>query len=249
MINNKLLLNIYKNPRLNSKISTQLLYGEKFKILSVNKKWAKIKSLFDNYTGYIRYNSYINKFVPTHKVFKLKTKVFKKPISKKKYETKKFLFFSSKILIIQKYNNFVEFEKNMWIKKKDLKKINIMENNFIKIIRLFLGTKYVWGGKTCDGIDCSALLQLFFFYNGKFFPRDTKDQFKYMKNKKKLKFFKKGDIIFWKGHVAICLNRKLLIHAYGPKKKVMVMNIENTIIEIKTKSKLEVIGIRSINDI
>ena len=249
MINNKLLLNIYKNPRLNSKISTQLLYGEKFKILSVNKKWAKIKSLFDNYTGYIRYNSYINKFVPTHKVFKLKTKVFKKPISKKKYETKKFLFFSSKILIIQKYNNFVEFEKNMWIKKKDLKKINIMENNFIKIIRLFLGTKYVWGGKTCDGIDCSALLQLFFFYNGKFFPRDTKDQFKYMKNKKKLKFFKKGDIIFWKGHVAICLNRKLLIHAYGNKKKVMVMNIENTIIEIKTKSKLEVIGIRSINDI
>ena len=249
MINNKLLLNVYENPKLNSKISTQLLYGEEFKILSNNKKWTKIKTLFDNYTGYIKYNSYVNKFVSTHKVFKLKTKIFKKPFNKKKYETKKFLFFASKIFVIQKYNEFVEFEKNLWIKKKDLKNINNIENNFIKIVRLFLGTKYLWGGKTYNGIDCSALLQLIFFYNGKFYPRDTKDQFKYMKNKKELKFFKKGDIIFWKGHVAICINKKLLIHAYGPKKKVIIMNINNTIIEIKTRSKLEVIGIKNINDI
>lgn len=69
------------------------------------------------------------------------------------------------------------------------------------------------------------------------------------KKKKELNFFKKGDIIFWKGHVAICLNKKFLIHAYGPKKKVIIMNIKNTILEIKEKSKLEVIGVKSINDI
>ena len=183
MINDKIVLNVYKNPKLRSKISTQLLYGEKFKILSQSKKWIKIKTSFDNYTGHIKYNNYIKNFQPTHKVFKLKTKIYKKPFNKKKYDTNKFLCFASKIFVIQKYNQFIEFEKNKWIKKKDLKNIKTVENNFINIIKLFLGIKYVWGGKTNDGIDCSALLQLIFLYNNKFFPRDTIDQFKYLKKK------------------------------------------------------------------
>ena len=184
MINNRLLLNVYESQKSRSKISTQLLYGEKFKILSKNNKWVKIKTSFDNYTGYIKYNNFIKKFQPTHKIFKLKTKIFKKPFNKKNYQTKKFLSFASKISIIQKYNQFVEFEKNKWVKEKDLKNVKTIENNFIKIIKLFLGIRYVWGGKSYNGIDCSALLQLIFFYNDKFYPRDTKDQIKYFKKKK-----------------------------------------------------------------
>ena len=249
MINNKLLLNVYESQKSQSKISTQLLYGEKFKILSKNNKWIKIKTSFDNYIGYIKYNNFIRTFQSTHKVFKLKTKIFNKPFNKKNCESKKFLSFASKISIIQKSNQFVEFEKNKWIKERDLKIIKTTENNFIKIVKLFLGIKYAWGGKSYNGIDCSALLQLIFFYNNRFYPRDTRDQIKNSKRDKKLKSFKKGDIIFWKGHVAICLNKKFLIHAYGPKKKVIIMNIKKTILEIKEKSKLKIIGVKSINDI
>jgi len=240
-------LNIYKFSTEKSEVVSQIIYGEKFKILSKTKRWLKIKNLFDNYIGYINYNSYAKKFEPTHKVFKLKTKIFKKPFNKNK--TKKFLSFSSKISIIQKHNKFIEFEKNKWIKEKDLKNVKTIENNFVKILKLFLGTKYLWGGKTYDGIDCSALLQLIFFYNNKFYPRDTEDQLKFHRKNKNNKIFKKGDIIFWKGHVAICLNKKFLIHAYGPRKKVIIMSIKSTILEIKVKSKLEVIGIKNINDI
>ena len=80
-----------------------------------------------------------------------------------------------------------------------------------------------WGGKTLDGIDCSALIQLYFYYNRIFFPRDSKDQIKYCKKKKRKKF-DKGDIIFWKGHVGLCLNKSKFIHAYGPRKKVLIID-------------------------
>ena len=73
-----------------------------------------------------------------------------------------------------------------------------------------------------------------------FFPRDTIDQIKQKKGSKKKKKFKKGDIIFWKGHVAVCINSKNLIHAYGPKKKVIIMPIQKTIKRIEKTAKLKV---------
>ena len=63
----------------------------------------------------------------------------------------------------------------------------------------------------------------------------------------KRKVFKKGDVIFWKGHVAYCLNKKYLIHAYGPKKKVLIMEIKKTINEIERNSMLKVKGIRKLD--
>ena len=126
------------------------------------------------------------------------------------------------------------------LKKKDIKKLNHKDENFIKIFKKFLNVKYIWGGKTFRGIDCSALLQIFFFYNNSFYPRDTKDQIKYTKKNSKKRKFKKGDIIFWKGHVAMCLNSKKLIHAYGPEKKVVIMPIIETINRIQKTAKLKV---------
>ena len=139
----------------------------------------------------------------------------------------------------------LEYEKNKWIKKKDIKKIKHIEKDYLKILKLFINTKYVWGGKTYLGIDCSAILQLFFYYNDKFYPRDTKDQIRYSK-KIKRKIFKKGDIIFWKGHVAICTDSKKLIHAYGPERKVLVMPIKKTIDRIEKTTNLVVKKISSI---
>ena len=132
-------------------------------------------------------------------------------------------------------------------KKKDLKKLDHIEKNYKKILKLFLNTKYLWGGKSADGIDCSALIQIYFYYNRVFFPRDTKDQIKYCKKKINKKFFK-GDIIFWKGHVGICINRSQFIHAYGPKKKVIIMPTYYTIKLIKKTTNLLVKKISNIKN-
>ena len=63
----------------------------------------------------------------------------------------------------------------------------------------------------------------------------------------KEKKFKKGNIIFWKGHVAMCLNSKQLIHAYGPKKKVIIMPIAKTIRKIQETAKLKIKKVSKIN--
>ena len=237
--------NINFKPKLNSEVLSQILYGEKFVILSKKKGWVKIKTYFDNYIGYIKEQKFRTKFKPQLKIFKLRSKIFFK--KKNKFSaSKNFLYFASGISVLNTNKNFIEFEKNKWIKKKDTKNINHFEKNYLKIIKLFLNSKYLWGGKTSRGIDCSALIQIYFYYNRIFFPRDSKDQIKFCK-KKKDKKFDKGDIIFWKGHVGLCLNKSKFIHAYGPKKKVIVMSTKTTIELIKKTANLKIKKVSNIN--
>lgn len=226
--------NIYKRPSTNSEVSSQIIYGEKVRVLGTKNKWIKIRTLSDNYSGYIKKEKLKRKLKIIFKTSKLKTRIFSQN------KTKDFLTFNSRLPVLSKRKNFIEFEKGKWIKKKDLKPINHKDVNFVKILNYFRNCRYIWGGKSFKGIDCSALIQLFYLYNNKFFPRDTKDQILFKKGKKKIIDFSKGDIIYWKGHVAICLNKKRLIHAYGPKKKVLIMDIKKTIKLINETAKLKV---------
>ena len=233
-------INLYDRPSSDSKIGSQILYGEKFKILKKGKKFSKIRTKYDNFTGYIKHFKHLSKFVGTHKVSVLKSRIFKYPKNLKKFKSKKFLTFSSKIQVLKKNKNFIMFENNKWLYAKDVKLINKKEKNIVKILKLFLNCKYRWGGKTYNGIDCSALIQIFYKFNNIFFPRDTVDQIKYIKGSTIKKKFKKGDIIFWKGHVAVCIDSKKLMHAYGPEKKVIIMPIHKTIKRIEKTAKLKV---------
>ena len=90
------------------------------------------------------------------------------------------------------------------------------------------------------------MVQLCFNFNNLYFPRDSKDQLRYLSKKVKKIYTKKNDLFFWKGHIAVCLSRKKLIHAYGPYKKVIEMNIEKTIKKIKKDTGLKLVAIKRI---
>ena len=115
-------INLYEKPSYKSKVSSQVLYGEKFKILSKKKGWLKIKTAFDKYVGYTKKKKYSAKFLPTHKISVLKVNIFSFPKNSNKYKLKKNLPFASKIEILKKYKNFIMFEKNKWLYLKDIKK-------------------------------------------------------------------------------------------------------------------------------
>jgi len=242
--NNYPIINLYKKKSVTSKIVTQMLYGENFTILKKFGNWCKIKLHTDNYVGFIIRKKFAKPFKPTHKVSVLAANIYGKPSSKTKQNKK--LTFSSRIYSKEKYGSFTKFE-NRWIRTKDLKPINYKDENIFSKINLFKGRKYKWGGKNFSGVDCSALVQLFFNFNNKFCPRDTKDQLNYFKKKIKLQNIMKNDLIFWQGHVAIILSKKKLIHAYGPSKKILIMNINYAIKRIEKNANLKVIGMRRIN--
>tara|TARA_B100001179_G_C18504520_1_gene365782 strand:- start:169 stop:900 length:732 start_codon:yes stop_codon:yes gene_type:complete len=241
--NNLPVINVYKKRSLKSKIETQLLYGDTFRKIRRYGKWIKIKNDSDNYKGYIKNKNFPLNKKNTHKVFVLSSQLYSKPNIRNRV-TKK-LSFGSKIKISEEKNIFYKFD-NLWIKKADVKKVNIKTKNIFNNINKFINVKYKWGGKHFTGVDCSGLIQLFLNLNNQFCPRDTKDQIKYFSKKVKLKNIRKNDLIFWKGHVALAISKKKLIHAYGPLKKVLVMSIKKTIDRIYKTANLKVTGIRRI---
>ena len=240
--NNYPIINLYKKNSSKSEIVTQMIYGESFKVVNKSPKWLKIKIKEDGYIGYIQKKKYVPYLKPSHKVSILSANIYKNSNFKKKIGK---LPYASKIKAEEIDSKFTKFT-NKWIETKNLKPLKFKSKNIFSDIQIFKDIKYKWGGKTFKGIDCSALIQICFNFNNKYCLRDTGQQVKYFKKKISLKNIKKNDIIYWKGHVALALTKKKLIHAYKPKKKTVIMNISETIKKIKKTTGLEIISIKRI---
>ena len=237
--NNLSVINLYKKPSKKSEVVTQMIFGESFSILKKTKNWLRVKIKEDSYKGFIQNKKFSNFLKSTHKIYVLKAKVYKFPNKKKKINE---LSFGSKIKVTESKGKFLKFSKG-WISKNEVKKNSFKEKNPFKKITIFKNIKYKWGGKSFKGIDCSALIQVFLNFNNKFCPRDAKDQIRHFKKKVSLSNIKTNDIIYWKGHVALAITNKKLIHAYGPMKKTVIMGIKQTIKRIQMTANLKVIKI------
>ena len=238
--NNFPFINLYKKTSSKSEIVTQMLYGENFRIINKFSKWIKIKIKEDGYVGYIKIKKFTSFLRPTHKISVLSANIYKNSNLKKKIGK---LTYCSKIKVEKVVSKFAKFQ-NKWIEVKNIKPINYKTQNIFKDILIFKNVKYKWGGKTFGGIDCSALIQVCLNFNNKFCPRDTAQQVKFLKKNISLKNIKKNDVIYWKGHVALVLSKKKLVHAYGPKKRTLVMDIKETIELIKKTANLKIIAIK-----
>ena len=236
--------NIYKKNNKNSGIVTQILLGEDFKSQNKIGKFYKGYKAYDKYKGFIEAKDlHLDKNKKTHKIISKECNVYKKPNNK--YKLNKKIFFNSRISILDYKNNFIQ-TKNGWILKKNIKPINFRKKHFLDNIKLYLNTKYLWGGNSPKGLDCSALVQELLKFNNIYCPRDSKDQKKFFRKEISIKNIRKGDLLFWKGHVAIALNNKKLVHAFGARKKVVMMGIKETIKKIYSKSKLPLLCVKRI---
>ena len=106
-------------------------------------------------------------------------------------------FFNSKISILNNTKNFIQTNVG-WILEKNAKPVNFKTKHFLDNIKLYLNTKYLWGGNSPKGLDCSALVQELLKFNNIYCPRDSKDQKNFLRKKLLLKKLKRETCCFGK---------------------------------------------------
>ena len=202
---------LYSNK--GSKLSTQLLYGEECDVFETKNGWSWIQSRRDNYVGYTPTIHLTRKiYKPNSKVISLRTVIYTKPDIKS--VTKGYLSFNSLVEVIKIKGKYSLIKNLGWCPSLDLVKIKSSKFNHIDLSKQYLDTPYLWGGRDSMGIDCSGLVQNLHQINNRPFPRDTDMQEIFVTNEVKYeKDLKAGDLVFWKGDVAMMIDNSNIIHA------------------------------------
>ncbi len=114
-----------------------------------------------------------------------------------------------------------------------LKPVDQYESDFVAVAERFVGTPYLWGGKTSLGIDCSGLVQIALTACGIACPRDSDMQEQALGAPVGRPAYARGDLIFWKGHVAIVRDPETLLHANAFHMAVTMEPIDDAVARIR----------------
>tara|TARA_S200000501_G_C20837832_1_gene750216 strand:- start:655 stop:1407 length:753 start_codon:yes stop_codon:yes gene_type:complete len=203
---------VRQEPCSKSEMTTQLLYGETYKILKTKDSWFYIENSYDSYKGWLNYSQVKEISINDYNTINLKKKVFsidltgfvEKDLNKK----------NTAMVPIGSLVSSCEYLKQRF-RGKTTENYN---KNIIDISNIYLNTPYLWGGRNNYGIDCSGFTQNVYKIKGIFIKRDA-----YMQAESGIKIgyndIEPGCLAFFGTnkitHVGILLNKKRIIHSFG----------------------------------
>ena len=211
--------NLHSAPSVTAGMDTQLLHGDAVLVFESKDGWSWVQSERDGYVGYVA-DAMVGKPgpAPTHVVSVARSFVYPAPELKtppiaahsigarvtvvgetETRGTRYYLLFSGGALIA-----------------KHLRPVDQHSADFVSFAEQLLHTPYLWGGASGFGIDCSGLVQLSLFMAGQRVQRDTDMQAEGIGRViDSLEGLRRGDLVFWRGHVAIMMDEENIIHASG----------------------------------
>ena len=224
-------------PRPDAPLLTEALMGERVTIYDADAEgwaWGQLQS--DNYVGWLPQSALSAPgAAPTHRVSALRTFTFPGPSIK--LPPLDALPFGARVAIARSEDRMAVTASGAYVPMVHLRSVGENEREFVAVAERFLGVPYLWGGKTALGLDCSGLVQIVLAACGVACPRDTDMQEKALG--KSVAFgadhsgLDRGDLVFWKGHVAIVRDRATLIHANAFHMAVAVESIADAIARVR----------------
>lgn len=189
----------------------QLLFGDKVTILGQRGNTTYLRSEKDGYHGFVTAAATAPAATPTHRVSAPATHVYTDASIKSPDRLS--LSFGSRITATGDTGEFLETGAG-YIPKQHLQPADTSETDPAAVATLFLGTPYLWGGNSRWGIDCSGLVQTALLACGSACPGDSDLQLKSFGKPLSAGHHRtRGDLLFWKGHVAMALDQDRIIHA------------------------------------
>ena len=189
----------------------ELLFGECVTVFESKDGWAWCQSEVDQYVGYAHTIAYCEIIAPDHRVTALSTPLLIGPDIKR--AARDLLPFNAQVKVLERSNGFTRIAPNGFVFEGHLATLDSKAPDWVATAERFIGTPYVWGGKTHAGMDCSGLLQTALAGSGISAPRDADMQEAALSKECSGSARQRGDIVFWKGHVGIMLDGERLLHA------------------------------------
>jgi cell wall-associated NlpC family hydrolase len=236
-----------REPRPDAPLETEALKGERITVYDMNGEgWAWGQLASDGYVGWLPDNALVPAgAAPTHKVTALRTLVFPGPSIKQ--PPLEALPLGARLVIARIEDRMAVTQSGAFVPAAHLAPLDRNEMDFVAVAERFLGAPYLWGGKTALGLDCSGLVQVALTACGISCPRDSDMQDAALGKTvvADLSALRRGDLIFWKGHVAIVRDRDSLIHANAYHMAVAIEPIADAVARIRGTGG-EITGLRRI---
>lgn len=214
-------------PRNDAPLETELLHGESFQVKEEQGRWVRGVCLHDDYPGWAEKSAFSSDaFEPTHLVRVLRTYRYSEPDLKS--VPLNLISMNARVHLEQNVSGrFRQDARGGWLVADHVGPVGEKQPDFVAVAEHFLGAPYYWGGRTSLGLDCSALVQNALFQAGLKVPRDSGPQQQhFLQQNPRVLFeagktdrgwhtisFARGDLVFWRGHVAIMVDSTQLVHA------------------------------------